>query len=139
MMTISTILQLPVVTALLIAGGYANAAPMKQMPIDFVGEWCSPSKDGNSTEWSLPSWALGDEGDGKCTDILSVEKWGFYGFNNETCIPAEIKTKSDTAPSGTAYMATVKANCTKDQQPPPGPIKVFEFQRYKGHLTIKTK
>ncbi|OSI27932.1 hypothetical protein [Bradyrhizobium canariense] len=53
----------------------AHAAE-KQMPIDFVGEWCSPEKDGNSTQYSLPSWAL-QEPDGKCTDILSVEKWGF--------------------------------------------------------------
>jgi hypothetical protein len=65
---------------------YARAAE-KQMPIDFVGEWCTPSKDGNSAEYTLPSWT----DDGKCTEILSVEKWGF-SFNDQTCIPADIRT-----------------------------------------------
>lgn len=134
-MTITT--RLALVAAISIAATASQAAE-KQMPIDFVGEWCSPEKDENSTEYSLPSWAL-QEPDGKCTDILSVEKWGFYGFNNQTCIPAEIRVRSDTAPSGTAYFATIRANCTKDGQRPPGTSRVFEFERYKGHLTIKTR
>jgi hypothetical protein len=95
----------------------------------------------NSTQWSLPSWALGEEGDGKCTNILSVEKWGFFGFNSETCIPADIRTRSDTAPSGTVYFATIKANCSKDgvQDARPRADQGLKFERYKGHLTIKTK
>lgn len=129
-----------IITAGLIVGVAHAAPPLKQMPIDFVGEWCSPEKDKNGMQYSLPSWALQDP-DGKCTDILSIEKWGFFGFNGETCVPVDVKTKSDTAPSGTAYFATIKANCSKDNvvTQGPGPLKTFEFERYKGHLTIKSK
>lgn len=138
-MTMHTLARLSC-AVITLAACSAHAAD-KQMPIDFVGEWCSPEKDGNSTQYSLPSWAL-EEPDGKCTNILSVEKWGFNGFGDLTCFPAEIKTKSDTAPSGTAYFATIKASCTtvdaKGQTKQAGQ-KVFEFERYKGHLTIKTK
>jgi hypothetical protein len=112
------------------------------MPIDFVGEWCSPSTFEGKTNYTLPSWT--DEG--KCTNILSVEKWGFT-FNDKgvgkTCLPTTIRTKQDTAPSGTAYMATVSALCIKDgveiSGPESGTPQTFEFQRYKGNLTIKSK
>ena len=56
-------------------------------------------------------------------------------------IPVDIRTRSDAAPSGTAYFATIKANCSKNtvETQGPGPLKTFEFERYKGHLTIKSK
>ena len=40
------------------------------MTIDFVGDWCSPSKDKGTSTYALPSWTE----DGKCTDILSIDK-----------------------------------------------------------------
>lgn len=120
---------------------YAHAAE-KTMPIDFVGEWCTPSEEGDRTVYTLPSWTE----DGKCTDILAVEKWGFSlkdpkDGKEKTCIPVAIRLKSDTAPSGTAYMATINANCTPDgvQTRGPGPLRTFEFERYKGRLMVKSK
>lgn len=112
----------------------------KLMPIDFVGEWCTPEMNGNATTYTLPSWTEG----GKCADILSVEKWGFT-FNDtkqaKTCLPDSIRLNSNTAPSGTAYIATINAHCVKDGVTTrgSGTPQIFEFQRYKGKLTIKTK
>lgn len=106
------------------------------MPIDFVGDWCSPFRDKGASTYTLPSWT--DEG--KCTDILSINKYGFY-FKNEQihCEPAGMQIQEDTAPSGTAYMATVTARCQPDGPVTTGKLQTFEFSRYKGNLTITTK
>lgn len=128
--------RLSCVVVVIAVGSQAGATEM-QMPIDFVGEWCSPSTFEGKTKYTLPSWT--DEG--KCTDILSVEKWGFTFSEKEggkTCLPTTIRTKKDTAPSGTAYSATINARCFKDgiQTSGSGTPQTFEFQRYKGSLTI---
>jgi hypothetical protein len=47
----------------------AHAAP-KRMPTDFIGEWCTPSKDGSATTYTLPSWTE----DHKCIEILSIDQ-----------------------------------------------------------------
>ena len=104
------------------------------MPIDFIGEWCSPFRDKSKSMYTLPSWT--DEG--KCTDILSINKHGFY-FNSENihCEPVSILLGKDTAPSGTTYEAIVSARCQVDG-PTVGKLRIFEFSRYKGHLIIAT-
>ena len=103
------------------------------MPIDFVGDWCSPFRDKGRAMYTLPSWT--DEG--KCTDILSIDKYGFY-FNTEQlhCEPVNIRLAKDTAPSGTTYTATVIARCQPDGPATAGKLRKFEFTRYKGNLTI---
>lgn len=86
-------------------------APLKQIPIDFVGEWCNGATTGGETNWQLPSW-LG-EGE-KCTRILSVTKYDFsFDVNGKllSCLPDVINTKESTAPSGTSYMASIDAHC----------------------------
>ncbi|MDO9297328.1 hypothetical protein [Bradyrhizobium sp.] len=127
-------------TVLAIAVGAANAAPLKQMPIDFVGEWCNGETFEGQTNWKLPSWL--DEDERKCTNILSVTK---YDFSMEIdkksfyCLPVAIRLKEDTAPSGTAYLATISAHCTTGQETGRGKPATFEFQRYKGNIYIKQK
>jgi hypothetical protein len=118
-----------------IAASYARAADT--MPIDFVGDWCFESRDAGTTTYALPSWTQG----GHCTDILSVDKYGFY-FRAEKnyCMPVAMRLSKKTAPSGTAYMATITANCSPD-----GPVTMegsqrkLDFYRYKGHLTVSAK
>ncbi len=113
------------------------------MPIDFIGEWCTPSEDGNTTEYTLPSWTA----DGKCTDILSIDQWEFgfgLGIHDANkieiyCRPDSIRTKQDTAPSGTAYFATISATCYPGTHPDQRTRRTFDFERYKGRLTIKMK
>ena len=130
------LVRLSCVAAIVAVCSQAGATEI-QMPIDFVGEWCSPSTFEGKTKYTLPSWT--DEG--KCTDIISIEKWGFTFSEREggrTCLPTSIQTKKDTASSGTAYSATINARCLKDGVQPSEavPPQTFEFQRYKGSLTI---
>jgi hypothetical protein len=124
-----------VAAAVAISCGYAHAAD-KTMTIDFVGDWCSPFRDKGMSMYTLPSWT--DEG--KCTDILSIDKYGFY-FNSEKvhCEPVNIRLGKDTAPSGTTYTATVTARCQPDGPVTAGKLQTFEFSRYKGNLTVTTK
>ncbi len=135
-MTMHNLVRLSCVVAIVAVCSQAAATEI-QMPIDFVGEWCSPSTFEGKTKYTLPSWT--DEG--KCTDILSIEKWGFT-FNakegGKTCIPTTIRTKAATASSGTAYSATINARCLKDgvMTSGSGTPQTFDFQRYKGSLTI---
>ncbi len=109
------------------------------MPIDFVGDWCSPSRDDdakNASTYTLPSWTE----DGHCTDILSIDKYGFYFVKEaKRCEPVNMRLTQNTAPSGTAYMATVTASCHPDGPVTEGKIQKFEFNRYKGHLTITAR
>lgn len=120
------------------ATNYAHAAP-KKMPIDFIGEWCTPSKDGDTTTYTLPSWTE----DHKCTEILSIDQWGFaFNMGGEKeiyCDPESIRTKQDTAPSGTAYFATISASCYEGTAPDRKSHRTYEFERYKGNLMIKSK
>ncbi|WP_166295109.1 hypothetical protein [Bradyrhizobium sp. 2S1] len=66
------------------------------MPIDFVGDWCSPFRDKGSSMYTLPSWTDG----GKCADILSIDKYGFY-FNSEKihCEPVNCQSACKFDPS----------------------------------------
>ncbi|MCS3449807.1 hypothetical protein M2222_001372 [Bradyrhizobium elkanii] len=136
-----------IITAALLAAGAAHAAPpLKQMPIDFVGEWCNGETFEGETNWKLPSWVDEEEGGGKCTNILSVDKYEFRMVIDKKsldCMPDTIRLKSDTAPSGTAYMATINARCMtlKDGVPESQTWKptAFEFRRYKGNIYIKPK
>ena len=128
------------ILALVLSVGAAHAAPLKQMPIDFVGEWCNGSTFEGETNWQLPSW-LGED-DPKCTNILSVTKYDFsmeIGKTSFSCYPDAIRLKEDTAPSGTAYMATINARCTTGQATGRGAPMTFEFSRYKGNIYIKKK
>jgi hypothetical protein len=111
------------------------AAP--KMPTDFIGEWCAPTRDGNTANYTLPSWTE----DRKCTEILSIDQWNFVfnlGGDKETyCDPKTVRTKRDTAPSGTVYSATVSADCYDGMIANRHTLRTFEFFRYKGNMTIK--
>jgi hypothetical protein len=67
----------------------------KTMTIDFVGEWCFDSQDKNVSWYKLPSWTEG----GHCTEILSINKYGFYGENRH-CEPVKMRLERSVAPSG---------------------------------------
>src|SRR5215475_3353905 len=120
--------------AVVIACSHARAAP-KTMPIDFVGDWCFSYQgaDKNSTDYRLPSWTEG----GHCTDILSIDQYGFYFVPEKTrCEPTKIKLDQHTAQTGTGYTATITARCQPDGPPTAGKIKTFELYRYKGQLSV---
>jgi hypothetical protein len=51
--------------------------------------------------------------DGRCTKILSIDQYGFFGEGRH-CEPVNMRLTKDTAPSGTAYIATVTARCQPD-------------------------
>lgn len=128
-------------TALASFTACVQAAPLKQMPIDFVGEWCNGETYEGQTNWKLPSW-LEEEDGGKCTNILSIDKYEFRMVINKTafsCYPDAIRQKEDTAPSGTSYMATINAHCTTGNDTGRGKPATFEFSRYKGNIYIKQK
>lgn len=118
------------------------APPLKQMPIDFVGEWCNGETFEGQTNWKLPSWVDETENGGKCTNILRVTKYSFdmtMGKEDFSCTPDAIRQKEDTAPSGTTYVATINAHCTMGTETGRGlPVK-FEFSRYKGNIYLKIK
>ncbi|WP_315806869.1 MULTISPECIES: hypothetical protein [unclassified Bradyrhizobium] len=109
------------------------------MPIDFIGEWCTPLKDGDTTTYTLPSWTE----DHKCEEILSIDQWEFVfnmgGDIEIYCDSERIRTRQDTAPSGTAYFATISANCREGLNPNRKSHRTYEFERYKGSLMIKSK
>ncbi|WLA35940.1 hypothetical protein QNJ95_22975 [Bradyrhizobium elkanii] len=135
-----------IITAALLAAGATHAAPLKQMPIEFVGEWCNGSTYEGEVNWTLPSWVDESVNNGKCGNILSVTSYGFsmeIDKKSLDCMPDTIRLKSDTAPSGTAYMATINARCMtlKDGVPESQTWKptAFEFRRYKGNIYIKPK
>jgi hypothetical protein len=113
--------------------GQAHAAE-KTMSINFVGDWCYASQEKNTTLYTLPSWTEG----GICTKILSIDENGFHG-EGRSCDTANIGLKKNTAPSGTAYIATVSASCQADGPVTAGKLQNFEFNRYKGNLTVTTK
>jgi hypothetical protein len=125
--------------ALAFAAPEAAAEKFVPMTIDFVGEWCFERRDGNETNYQLPSWH-----DGPCErkDILSVGKWTFNAPDRDLgCYPIAMKTNEDRAPSGTAYQATITARCYSD-----GPmtnansrVLTFFFSRYKGNLYVTKK
>jgi hypothetical protein len=104
--------------------------------IDFVGDWCFESKNGNETQYQLPSWH-----DGPCKDILSVRKYDFPAPGWQSglqCLPIAMKTGEDRAPSGTEYHATITARCYGE-----GPmtnansrVMTFYFSRYKGNMSV---
>jgi uncharacterized protein YecT (DUF1311 family) len=122
-----------VAAAGVIACSHARAAE-KTMPINFIGEWCYASQESKTTSYTLPSWTE----DGHCTKILSIEQYQFFG-EGQNCEPVGIRLTRDTAPSGTAYIATVTARCQPDGSTTAGKLQTFEFNRYKGNLTVTTE
>jgi hypothetical protein len=116
-----------------IACSHARAAE-KTMSINFVGDWCYSSQEKNTTSYTLPSWTDG----GVCTKILSIDQNGFHG-EGRSCELVNIGVKTNTAPSGTAYIATLAASCQPDGPVTSGKLQHFEFNRYKGNLTVTTK
>lgn len=139
-MIMHTLLRLTCAAAITAACTQAHAAPLKQMPIDFVGEWCNGETFEGETNWKLPSWL--EEDNPKCTNILSVTKYDFSMVIDKRslyCLPDAIRLKEDTAPSGTAYRATINAHCTTGQETGRGKPATFAFHRYKGNIYIKQK
>jgi hypothetical protein len=116
-----------------IACSHACAAD-NALSINFVGDWCYASQEANTTSYTLPSWTDG----GVCTKILSIDENGFHG-EGRSCEPVKISYRKNTAPSGTAYIATLTASCQPDGPMVPGKIQTFEFNRYKGNLTVTAK
>jgi hypothetical protein len=110
----------------------AVAAAEKTMPIDFVGDWCSPSRDKNTTWYTLPSWTEG----GHCTDILSINKYGFY-YANWHCEPVNMRLEKDVVSSGIGYTAKVNARCQPDGPVTAGKFQTFEFWRYMSVTTTE--
>jgi hypothetical protein len=124
-----------VAAAVVIACSHARAAD-KTMPIDFVGDWCFQSQDAANADYQLPSWTEG----GHCTDILSIDKYGFYFVGKKKyCEPLNMQLGKNTAPSGTAYTATITAHCEPDGPVTVGELQSFKFSRYKGNLSVTTK
>ncbi len=109
-------------------------AAEKTMPINFIGDWCYSSQENKTTSYTLPSWTR----DSRCTKILSIDQHGFFGEDRH-CEPVNMRLTKDTAPSGTAYVATVTARCQPDGPVTAGKLQIFEFKRYKGNLTVTTK
>ena len=122
-----------VASAAVIACSHARAAE-KAMPINFIGEWCYSSQEDKTTSYTLPSWTEG----GRCVKILSIDQDIFYGEGRH-CEPVNMRLRTKTAPSGTAYTATITARCEPDGPTTAGTLQTFEFYRYKGHLTVTTK
>ena len=130
------------ILAALLAAGAAQAAPLKQMPIEFVGEWCNGSTYEGEVNWTLPSWVEESVNDGKCGNILSVTSYGFsmvIDKKSYDCMPDTIRQSQDTAPSGTAYLATISAHCRIGDEQGRGQPATFAFHRYKGNIYIKPK
>ena len=122
-----------VAAALVITCSHASTAK-KNMPTDFVGEWCREKGGTNNEAWyTLPSWT-----DGNCTDVLSIDRYGFR-FGNKHCEPEKIQLRKGTAPSGESYTARVTARCSPDGPPTTGQLRTFQFYRYKGRLTLASK
>ncbi|MGY3482265.1 hypothetical protein ACVW1C_000148 [Bradyrhizobium sp. USDA 4011] len=126
-----------------------HAAPLKQMPIDFVGEWCNGEAYGGETNWKLPSWVDESENGGKCGNILSVSKYEFsmtMGKEDFSCTPDSYQVKGDTAPSGTTYVALIQSHChtakagaqSMDMVGRGLPV-TFQFKRYKGNIYVTIK
>jgi hypothetical protein len=65
------------------ACSHARAAE-KTMPINFIGEWCFSAQENKTTSYTLPSWTE----DGRCTKILSIEPYGFFG-EGRNCEPVK--------------------------------------------------
>ena len=122
-----------VAAAGVIACSHARAAE-KTMSINFVGDWCYSSQEKNTTSYTLPSWTDG----GVCTKILSIDQNGFHG-EGRSCELVNIGVKTNTAPSGTAYIATLAASCQPDGPVRAGKLQNYNFNRYKGNLTVTTK
>ena len=104
------------------------------MPINFIGEWWYSSQENKTTSHTLPSWTK----DGHCTEIRSIETSGVYGEGRH-CEPVNMRLTKDIAPSGTAYHSMVTARCQPDGSTSVGKLQTFEFNRYKGNLTVTTK
>jgi hypothetical protein len=113
--------------------GQARAAE-STMPIHFVGDWCFQSQQNNTITYALPSWTE----DGRCTKILSIHEYGFYGHGNH-CKTVNISLRKDTAPSGTAYTAQLTAHCQPDGPVNAGRLQTYKLERYKGHLSVSAK
>ena len=122
-----------VAAAVVYASSNARAVE-KTMSINFVGDWCYSSQEDKMTSYTLPSWTEG----GHCTKILSIDQYGFHG-EGRNCEPVSVRLTSKTAPSGTAYLAVVTARCQPDGPVTEGELQSFEFNRYKGNLSVTIK
>jgi hypothetical protein len=114
---------------------HAYAQKTLNMPIDFIGEWCFATRDDkNTTSYTLPSWTE----DGRCTNIFAINRYGFY-YEKKNCEAVKILLGKSTASSGTSYTATVTARCVPDGPVTAGELRTFQFDRYRGNLTVTTK
>jgi hypothetical protein len=128
------VLRIVVVAAVCVLACSHSHAADKTIPVDFIDEWCFASKENKITSYTLPSWTEG----GLCTKILSIEQYVFYG-EGRNCQPVNVSLTKNTAPSGTAYKATITAHCQADGPVTNSPPQTFEFNRYKGNLTVTEK
>jgi hypothetical protein len=121
------------VVAVLIACEQA-AAKDANMPIMFVGDWCYGMQEGQTTDYTLPSWTEG----GICKKILSIRPWDFYteGWN---CSPMQLRENKHCAPSGCSYEASIVALCLPDGPATKRTQKHFKLIRYKGNLQMIQK
>ena len=124
-----------VAAAGVIASSHARAVE-KTMPIDFIGEWCySAQEEDKTTSYTLPSWTE----DGHCTKILSIDQYSFEA-EGKYCEPVSVRLTTDTGPRGTGYIAMVTARCHQlAGASTAGELQSFEFNRYKGNLSVTIK
>jgi hypothetical protein len=121
------------VAAAIVACSHAHAAE-PSMTINFVGDWCYESQEDSTTSYTRPSWTEG----GRCTKILSIDEYVFYG-EGRTCDLVNIRVTKKVAPAGTAYTALVTAHCQPNGPVVQGTRETLEFYRYKGRLTVTKK
>lgn len=106
------------------------------MPIEFIGEWCFDLQEDKTTQYRLPSW-IGEFG--HCTKIISIAQWGFEDAT-EYCEAMKVRLTHETAHTGTSYTAIVTARCNPNgSSMTTATTKTFQFDRYKGNLTVTTK
>ena len=123
-------------TALIIVLALGGAASAQQttIPANFTGEWCYAPQDPkikNETSYRLSN----KEDDCNNNKFLLIYKDRFYN-EGRYCKLINIKLTKDVAPSGTAYIAAIKASCQQEREGQTSKLQRFEFNRYKGYLTI---
>ena len=108
---------------------------LKEIPSEFVGEWCFSDADDSRTDYKLPSWSE----KGACDDhakLLSVSLTSFDIDNIYYAPITKILSKEECAPSGCDYSAEFSAHC-RSNDPKPSWITKTKLDRYKGNLTVK--
>jgi hypothetical protein len=108
-----------------------------KMPDVLINEWCFEDQDGDTIHYTTPSWL---DARGLCIRILVIDSEGFYSEDsnglNLYCQPLKVTLKVYPGHTGTEFDAKIVSRCEGPGTKPAGPIKVFEFERFKGNLSV---